>query len=169
MPSETDLRARIVEEARSWLGTPYHHHAMVKGAGVDCAMLLVAVYGAVGLLPEGFDPRPYPQDWHLHRDCERYLGFVTQFCRETESPQAGDIAVWRFGRSFSHGGILAGGGKVIHSYIGRGVVSDDIGQAELIGRGVRFFYIFILILRPSERTGFTRGRRIRKCTARVRH
>ncbi|ENX2224636.1 hypothetical protein ACETC7_001619 [Neisseria gonorrhoeae] len=67
------------------------------------------------------------------------LGFVTQFCRETESPQAGDIAVWRFGRSFSHGGILAGGGKVIHSYIGRGVVSDDIGQAELIGRGVRFF------------------------------
>lgn len=74
MPSETDLRARIVEEARSWLGTPYHHHAMVKGAGVDCAMLLVAVYGAVGLLPEGFDPRPYPQDWHLHRDCERYLG-----------------------------------------------------------------------------------------------
>ncbi|MDO6044547.1 hypothetical protein Q4P48_08410 [Neisseria gonorrhoeae] len=51
MPSETDLRARIVEEARSWLGTPYHHHAMVKGAGVDCAMLLVAVYGAVGLLP----------------------------------------------------------------------------------------------------------------------
>lgn len=31
------------------------------------------------------------------------------------------------------------------------------------------FYIFILILRPLERAGFTRGRRIRKCTAQVRH
>ncbi|UYP52453.1 hypothetical protein [Neisseria gonorrhoeae] len=81
--------------------------------------------GRSDCFPKG-STAPLPQDWHLHRDCERYLGFVTQFCRETESPQASDIAVWRFGRSFSHGGILAGGGKVIHSYIGRGVVSDDI-------------------------------------------
>ena len=134
-----DLRQRIVEEARSWLGTPYHHQAMVKGAGVDCAMILVAVYRAVGLIPAGFDPRPYPQDWHLHRDAERYLGNITRFCCEVESPQVGGIAVWRFGRTFSHGGICIGGNQVIHSYIGRGVVLDDMGQAELSGRGVRYF------------------------------
>ena len=134
-----DLRQRIVEEARSWLGTPYHHQAMVKRAGVDCAMILVAVYRSVGLIPAGFDPRPYPQDWHLHRDAERYLGNITRFCREVESPQVGGIAVWRFGRTFSHGGIYIGGNQVIHSYIGRGVVLDDMGQAELLGRGVRYF------------------------------
>ncbi|WP_323175866.1 C40 family peptidase [Neisseria cinerea] len=139
MPSEMTLRAKVFEEARSWLGTPYHHRAIVKGAGVDCAMILVAVYGTVVLVPEGFGPRPYPQDWHLHRDSERYLGFITQFCCETKSPQAGDIAVWRFGLSFSHGGILAGDGKIIHSYIGRGVGLEDINQAELIGREVRVF------------------------------
>lgn len=134
-----DLRQRIVEEARSWLGTPYHHQAMVKGAGVDCAMILVAVYRAVGLIPAGFDPRPYPQDWHLHRNAERYLGNITRFCREVETPQVGGIAVWRFGRTFSHGGIYIGGNQVIHSYVGRGVVLDDMGQAELSERGVCYF------------------------------
>ena len=102
-------------------------------------MILVAVYRAVGLIPAGFDPRPYPQDWHLHRDAERYLGNITRFCREVETPQVGGIAVWRFGRTFSHGGICIGGNQVIHSYVGRGVVLDDMGQAELSGRGVRYF------------------------------
>ena len=37
-------RAAVVAEARSWIGTPYHHAADVKGHGVDCAMLLIRVY-----------------------------------------------------------------------------------------------------------------------------
>ena len=102
-------------------------------------MILVAVYRSVGLIPAGFDPRPYPQDWHLHRDAERYLGNITRFCCEVESPQVGGIAVWRFGRTFSHGGIYIGGNQVIHSYIGRGVVLDELDQAELSGRPMKFF------------------------------
>ncbi|STZ77340.1 NlpC/P60 family protein [Bergeriella denitrificans] len=136
-----NLREQIAAEAASWLGTPYHHQAMVKGAGVDCAMILVAVYGKFGLLPPDFDPRPYPQDWHLHRDAERYLGYLMQFGREiTESElQKGDVAVWKFGRAFSHGGICLDGTGLIHSYIGRGVVLDDRYQAELAHREVRYF------------------------------
>ena len=61
----------------SWIGTPYHHAADVKGrtGGVDCAMLLVRVYCDRGLV-EKFDPRPYTRDWFLHRNEERYLGFL---------------------------------------------------------------------------------------------
>lgn len=142
-----NLRDEIVKEAESWLGTPYHHQAMVKGAGVDCAMILVAVYGKVGLLPEGFDPRPYPHDWHLHRDAERYLGHLLRFGYEVDAPERGDIAVWKFGRTFSHGGILVGQNRIIHSYVGRGVVLDDMNQAELCGRDVRFFSFM-----PSEQS-----------------
>jgi len=138
-PSEMDLRKRIVEEAYSWLGTPYHHQAMVKGAGVDCAMILVAIYREAGLLPADFDPRPYPQDWHLHRDEERYLGWVLKVCHETDTPQLGDVAVWKFGRTFSHGAVYVGDNKIIHSYIGRGVVLDELDQAELSGRPMKFF------------------------------
>jgi cell wall-associated NlpC family hydrolase len=100
-------RAAIVAEARSWIGTPYHNCADIKGAGVDCGMLLVRVFVDTGLLPH-FDPRPYPLDWHLHRDAERYLGFVFDFgFGEIKEPQPGDIMVLRYGRCYSHGGIVS--------------------------------------------------------------
>ena len=30
-------QAQIVAEARTWLGTPFHHQGRLKGVGVDCA------------------------------------------------------------------------------------------------------------------------------------
>jgi cell wall-associated NlpC family hydrolase len=106
MPTEIEWRTAIVVAARSWIGTPYHNCADVKGAGVDCGMLLVRVFVDLGLAPP-FDPRPYAPDWHLHRSEEKYLGFVFAHGREVEAPQPGDIAVFRFGRCYSHGGIVA--------------------------------------------------------------
>ena len=100
-------RATVVAEARSWIGTPYHNCADVKGAGVDCGMLLVRVFVDTGLIPR-FDPRPYPIDWHLHRDHERYLGFVfDRGFAEVKIPQPGDVMVLRYGRCYSHGGIVS--------------------------------------------------------------
>src|SRR5690349_11447583 len=37
-------RARLLDEARTWLLTPWHHNARVRGAGVDCGQLLIACY-----------------------------------------------------------------------------------------------------------------------------
>jgi cell wall-associated NlpC family hydrolase len=39
-----DTRARVVALARTWLGTPYHHQASLRGAGADCLGLLRGVY-----------------------------------------------------------------------------------------------------------------------------
>jgi cell wall-associated NlpC family hydrolase len=100
-------RAAVVAEARSWVKTPYHHLGDVKGAGVDCAMLLVRVFVDLGIVPP-FDPRPYPPDWHLHRSDERYLGFVLERGRRVETPREGDIMVLRYGRAYAHGGIVTG-------------------------------------------------------------
>lgn len=33
----------IINEARSWVGTPFHHQGRVKGAGVDCIGLVIGV------------------------------------------------------------------------------------------------------------------------------
>lgn len=41
----------IIAEARSWVGTPYHHQAVVKRVGVDCVGLILGVGMAVGLMP----------------------------------------------------------------------------------------------------------------------
>lgn len=133
-----EQRALVVALAREWLGTPYHHQADVPGAGVDCAMLLVRVYHAAGLIPD-IDPRPYPHDWHLHRDAERYLGWLGKFGRQVDEPQPGDAIVWRFGRTYSHGAIYIGDGQIIHAYLGLGCVLGTPQDADFIGREHKFF------------------------------
>jgi cell wall-associated NlpC family hydrolase len=129
-----EQRAAVVAEARSWLGTPYHHEADVRGAGIDCAMLIVRVFVDIGLVP-AFDPRPYPQHWYLHRSEERYLGFIFDRAREVEVPEPGDVVMWRVGRCFSHGGIVTAwppsgsgvGQMVVHAYAkARRVIESDV-------------------------------------------
>ena len=78
--SETEDRAAFVREAMTWLGTPFRDQGDVKGTNgaVDCAMLLVRSAQACGLIEPAFDPRPYPPQWHLHRDEERFLDVITR-------------------------------------------------------------------------------------------
>ena len=224
MVSDAPERAAVVACARQWLRTPYHHRGRVKGAGVDCAMLLAEVYAEAGLVAPLAIPH-YPPDWHLHRDAERYLGVLLDHAVEYVpvdaipqgeairagalrrphpeprtsplrrfAPQAevreskdaprddgesvalhpppipsasrgacayqasartlgpnmpggmfggatgggelltrailpGDIALWRFGRCFSHGAIVVDWPVVIHAYLGRPCVLEDAAKA----------------------------------------
>src|SRR6185437_3648026 len=73
MPLTAEQRTEIVRAAKEWLGTPYHHHARVKGAGADCAMFPLEVYRQCGLLPLDYRPPHYSVQWHLHRSEELYL------------------------------------------------------------------------------------------------
>lgn len=121
-------RDKIVQEVRSWIGTPYHCQGDLKGRGVDCGMLLVRAFVDTGLcLP--FDPRPYTNDWYLHRSEERYLGFIFDHTREVEEPLPGDVMVFRFGRCYSHGGIVTclAPLTIIHAFQpARMVIEEDI-------------------------------------------
>ncbi len=142
--TESEERASVVAEARSWVRTKYHACADIKGAGVDCGMLIVRVFVDTGLCAP-FDPRPYPQDWHLHRSEERYLGFVFDRCREVPEPQPGDVVVFRYGRCYSHGGIVTKSSPLtmVHAFQpARCVLEEEIGQnLELVhrDRAKRFF------------------------------
>jgi NlpC/P60 family putative phage cell wall peptidase len=134
------LRAAIVAEAYSWVGTPYHHQAMLRGIGVDCAMLPIGVYRAFGFLTD-FDPRPYPVEWHLHHDDERFIkALETVGARRVDQPQPGDIAMFKYGRTASHGSIVVTPGaegvhmKFIHSYIGRGCVESELFEDDYASR-----------------------------------
>lgn len=131
--SEEAERARVVEIARSWLGTPYVSNAMVRGAGIDCAMLLVAVYRAAGHIPEELDPRPYPAQWHLHRGEEQYRNIVQMFAREVpgppeRAPLSGDVVLFKVGRLFAHGGIVTDWPKIIHARAPFKCMEEDIEQ-----------------------------------------
>lgn len=138
----TPLRSLVCAEARSWLGTPYHHAADIKGVGVDCAMLLVRVAVSSGLVPADLDPRPYPADWHLHRSEERFLGWLEQHGtqRDPRWAEPGDVLVWRFGRAFSHGGWHMGDGHVVHAHKpDRKVVLGHVSDGGLVGRQLRCY------------------------------
>lgn len=147
---EAALRQRVVAVARGWTGTPYHAGGRVKGAGADCLTLLAEVYAEAGLVPRVSIPH-YPQDWHLHRDGERYLDGLARYTREIAGePQPGDIALWKFGRCYSHGAIVVEWPVIIHAYVGRGCQMEDVEMALWLSRGangqakrpVRFFSVF---------------------------
>jgi cell wall-associated NlpC family hydrolase len=135
------IREAIVREAMTWLNTPYHHAARIKGGGVDCGQILIAVYSEVGLIDD-YVPDEYPHDWALHRSEERYLHNVLKYAEETDRPQKGDIAVYKFGRCISHAGILIDDENIIHAHLRTKSVSiSGIEEGELNGRLNGFYKI----------------------------
>jgi len=122
-------REDVVTEALSWVRTPYAHHARVKGAGVDCGMILCEVYERAGILPH-VDPGEYVQDWFLHQDEPVYLNIVEQFAARIEGPaQPGDIAMYQFGRNPAHGAIVIEWPLIVHAYANAGMVIQDDAEA----------------------------------------
>ncbi len=54
----TTVKAQdVIDEARTWIGTPFMHQGRMKGKGVDCVGLLIGVAHALGL--SDFDFRAY--------------------------------------------------------------------------------------------------------------
>ncbi len=132
-------RAAVVAEAEKWLRTPWHHGARVLGAGVDCGQLLVAAYAGAGLV-ESFDTGPYPPDYMLHQSDELFLAMVQRWLVETDRPLPGDVAIWKYGRCYSHGAIIKAWPIVVHAYRPEGSVGyGDASKGKLACLPVRFF------------------------------
>ena len=139
-------REYVIREAREWLGTPYHHAARVKRAGVDCLMLVLEVYGRAGVFArKGVDvasiaiPR-YARDIMLHRSEETYLEGIWPYAAEVAEPTPGNIALWKFGRIYSHAAIITDWPAIIHAYAPeKCVVIGDATMGALATRPVRFF------------------------------
>ena len=147
--TEAAERQAVVQEALSWIGTPYHHHGRIKGpgGGVDCLMLLAEVFERCGLV-DPVDPGNYARDWHMHRNEEAYMQGLMRYAVQRpdgEQPTAGDIALFRYGRTFSHGAVVVEASPVqrkvalVHSYIRRGVILGRMGEEPLAGRPFQFW------------------------------
>ncbi len=150
-------RARVAAEARSWIGTSYHHMGTLKArrdpagkivdkGGVDCATLLACVYADAGVIPPVTVPY-YPPDWHMHRSAERYMATVLDHATEIEENQAlmGDVVLYRFGRAFSHGAIIVDPGwpQIVHSRWRANIVHEDRGDiGEWADQKRRFFTLW---------------------------
>jgi cell wall-associated NlpC family hydrolase len=131
-------RAAVLEEAKTWLRTPFHHEGRVKGGGVDCAMLLAEVYERASQIPRIL-PEHYPHDWHLHRDEEKYLAWLLKFTQAVETPLPADVAIFKVGRTWSHGAIVVDWPIVIQAWFETTVEYADASKDPLVRFPVRFY------------------------------
>jgi cell wall-associated NlpC family hydrolase len=130
-------RAAVVATVRTWIGTPFRHAANVRGmrGGVDCGMLVLAVYQAHGLLP-AFDPRPYPRDWCIHRTEDWFTPFLRTYAvAVVGEPLPGDCAFFTLGRAaLAHAGIVTAWPRVVHADGEDGVREQSALIGALAGR-----------------------------------
>ncbi len=125
-------RSKVIEIARSWLGTPYKHRGQIKGVGVDCATLISNTYAEAGLIAPVDLPQYSPQ-WHLNKDSQRYLGIITDHATEIfNDPGPGDVVLWQFGRAFSHGAIVVAWPGIIHALVNVGCTEDDAEASAML-------------------------------------
>jgi cell wall-associated NlpC family hydrolase len=153
---ETALRAKVVEVAKSWIGTPYRQLGATKGVAVDCSMHVARTLIEAGVFEE-FDPRPYPPTWFLHRADERYLDWLRSTAEVVEVPQPGDVISVRFGRAFAHSGIVIDAGHLVHAFADTGVCQISplhhtvLTYADRAGKRKRdrLYFDYLARLRPE--------------------
>lgn len=111
----------LVEEAMTWLGTPYRFGGQ-DYSGTDCSGLTMRVY-----------------DKALGIKIPRNSAEQQKFCKgiSQNTLQAGDLIFFCTGRDrrhVSHVGIYIGDGKFIHSSSSRGVIVSALGENYYVTR-----------------------------------
>lgn len=122
--SDDDATARLLGEAKMWLGVPYKYAGNDRG-GVDCSGLMVQIYQrALGIsLP-------------------RVSREQADYCRAARKEElvAGDLVFFATGkdpRRISHVGMVIEDGKMIHASTQRGVVIDDYAGGYFADRFIK--------------------------------
>jgi NlpC/P60 family putative phage cell wall peptidase len=137
--------ADIVTEARTWLGTPFHHAAALRGVGCDCVGIVIGIARALGCLPADYRAPTYSPQWHLHRYEELLRTAMEQLgCRPVPlaARQPGHILLFRYGRVASHSGILVARDPdfLVHAVLHKGVLYQRLA-GDLLAR-LRACYTF---------------------------
>lgn len=116
------IRAQIVQEALSWVGTRYAHQASAKGVGCDCIGLIGGVGLALGFefagqwaadpSVKGYGPVPNPS--MLLAGVAKYLDPIT-----VPDAGLGDVLLLRFVQEPHHFAIISSIDpmRVVHAYV----------------------------------------------------
>ena len=87
-----ELGARVVDEARKLLGTPWHHQGRVAGMGLDCVGVVIIAGKRAGAALEDVHGYRLPCDsTHLIDEIERQTDKVGTYIEQSEP---GDLAVF---------------------------------------------------------------------------
>lgn len=107
-------RRQVIDEALTWLGTPYKYAGMEKGIGTDCSGMVVKVFDDVA-----------------GKKLPRNSAKQAEFCEplSTDEVQPGDLVFFATGRDaekVSHVGIMLDSENFIHASASKGVVVSKV-------------------------------------------
>ena len=118
----------VLSEARSWLGTPWHHSARLKGHGVDCVNFLAAIVEPVGVNIE------VPRFYGRTPDSDEILVGMREFCTELplDTPlREGLFLAFRYVGVVHHVAMATSENTIIHaSLLDKRVVEEPIGYRD---------------------------------------
>lgn len=151
----------IITEARSWLGTRFHHQGRKKGVGCDCIGLLIGVAEALALrspvtgeLLTHYDQvgySRYPDGTALQHNLSEYLGEIP-----LSDMAPGDVALFQFESNPQHVGIISGYGEglgIIHCYAQARKVVEHHFDASWRARLVAAYSLSLPTLQKMCRNG----------------
>ncbi len=133
------MREEIVAEARTWIGTPFHHQGRVKRAGCDCIGMVLGTLHNIGAraaqkttdgaaIPftefDRTDYSPDPNSARLKHTLDEHLTEI-----ELEAIAPGDVLLFKVIHLPQHVGIVgnhpSGGLSLIHAYSPAGKVVEE--------------------------------------------
>lgn len=133
----------VIATARSWLGTPYHDQASLRGVGCDCLGLARGVWREV-VGREPFPIPPYSRDWGETGPREVLAEGARRMMIEVEpaAAEAGALVLFRMKpRAIAkHVGIISDPGSFIHAYERLGVIEEPLSS--VWRRRIAFAFLF---------------------------
>jgi NlpC/P60 family putative phage cell wall peptidase len=125
------VNAHVVDLARGWIGTPYHHQASLKGIGCDCLGLVRGIWRELyGQEPEV--PPAYSPDWGQVSRQETLLAAAKRHFAPVsiDALEPGHLVIFRMRPKAiaKHCGIISDQGRMIHALEGTGVCEVSYGS-----------------------------------------
>jgi cell wall-associated NlpC family hydrolase len=126
--------SRIVEVARSYLGTPFQHQGRLPGVGLDCAGVVIAIARELGVVASDFDITGYgrtPDGKSLLRWCREHMNEIPK-----SEMRPGDVLCVAWENIPHHLAVLAnyrhGGLSIVHSIDRPGKVRGKVVEHRLV-------------------------------------
>lgn len=123
-------REHIVQVARKWVGTPYHHQAAILGVGADCLGLLRGVYSELyGDDPYLNAPMRYSPNWAEGTGGDTLMQAAHDYLTPVDTWGAGDVLLFKIKNAnyTKHCAITVDEDTMIHAVSGRVVQQVSIG------------------------------------------
>lgn len=114
--NDCKMGKKIIEEAYTWLGTPYSYACAEKGVATDCSGMVLQVYEKIAGIK-------------LPRNSAKQA----EFCKSIKKKEVkiGDLVFFATGKDqnkISHVGIMVDDKNFIHASASKGVVVSDMTQ-----------------------------------------